>query len=317
MRDRRRGGELDAPPAVEGRPEVAEQPLAGAEQHGDDRHVELVEQSGPEVLAARWRPRRRGGRARSPAEARARSSAASMPSVTKWKVVPPAIATGSRGWWVSTKTSWWKGGSSPHQPAQSDVPQSSRTGPNMLRPMMVAPMPVLARGRGSAGRRPWPLRREDPLVQQLPADPERILLALVRARRRSRRVRGRSCAPGVRPCGDDRGRRGNSSVLPGAGRRWLRTRAVPYTGATGAADPATGVPRNLSEASRCRGEAGGPGPRPGHGQGTRGVAQLAEQRSPKPQAAGSSPVTPATARQDRPTTASPARGRHHEASEAQ
>jgi hypothetical protein len=30
------------------------------------------------------------------------------------------------------------------------------------------------------------------------------------------------------------------------------------------------------------------------GQGTRGVAQLAEQRSPKPQAAGSSPVTPAT-----------------------
>ena len=50
----------------------------------------------------------------------------------------------------------------------------------------------------------------------------------------------------------------------------------------------------------------------------RALAQLAEQRSPKPQAAGSSPVTPATARQvptDHPV-AHPS-DRHHEASEAQ
>src|SRR5215213_7275958 len=104
-------------------------------------------------------------------------------------------------------------------------------------------------------------------------------------------------------------------IAPGG--RWLSPRAVPYTGRPGAADPATGVPRNLLEARRCRGEAGGPGPR----QGTRGVAQLAEQRSPKPQAAGSSPVTPATTRQE-PTVRSTTRAalrsdHHHEASEAQ
>jgi hypothetical protein len=58
-------------------------------------------------------------------------------------------------------------------------------------------------------------------------------------------VRSRSWAPGVRPCTVDRSRPGNSSLLPGPGRRWLGTGAVPYTGATGAADPATGVPRNL------------------------------------------------------------------------
>src|SRR3954465_356563 len=43
--------------------------------------------------------------------------------------------------------------------------------------------------------------------------------------------------------------------------RWLCARAVPYTRSPGAVDPATGVPRNLSEARRCDGEAGRPGPR--------------------------------------------------------
>ena len=71
---------------------------------------------------------------RSPAASRARSSATSTPSVTKWKVVPPAISTGSRGWWVSTNTGVWYGGSSPHQPRQSPS-HAPRIGPNMLRPM--------------------------------------------------------------------------------------------------------------------------------------------------------------------------------------
>src|SRR5215211_7391929 len=31
--------------------------------------------------------------------------------------------------------------------------------------------------------------------------------------------------------------------IPAAGARWLSGRAVPYTGSTGAVDPATGVPR--------------------------------------------------------------------------
>ena len=47
----------------------------------------------------------------------------------------PSISIGSCGWWVSTKTGAWYGGSSPHQPRQSASPHSPRTGPNMLRPI--------------------------------------------------------------------------------------------------------------------------------------------------------------------------------------
>src|SRR3954470_18715357 len=36
------------------------------------------------------------------------------------------------------------------------------------------------------------------------------------------------------------------------GGRWLRVRAVPYTWPPGAADPATGVPRNLLQGPCCR-----------------------------------------------------------------
>ncbi len=70
------------------------------------------------------------------AAARACSSADSIPSATNVKVVPPSISIGSRGWWVSTKTGVWYGGSSPHQPFQlsSHAPPSARP-PNMFRPM--------------------------------------------------------------------------------------------------------------------------------------------------------------------------------------
>ncbi len=78
----------------------------------------------------------------SPAASNARSSAASMPSVTKWNVVPPSIGIGARGRWVSTNTGWWYGGSSPHQPLHCSSPHSPRMGPNMLRPMIVAPTPT-------------------------------------------------------------------------------------------------------------------------------------------------------------------------------
>ena len=44
---------------------------------------------------------------RSPAAVRAWSRAAWMPSVTKVKVVPPCMVSGSRGWWVSTNTGAW------------------------------------------------------------------------------------------------------------------------------------------------------------------------------------------------------------------
>ena len=62
-----------------------------------------------------------------------------MPSVTKMKVVPPSLATGSRAWWVTMKTGVWKGGSSPHQPSQGSSPHGPSP-PNMFLPMTVAPM---------------------------------------------------------------------------------------------------------------------------------------------------------------------------------
>ena len=69
-----------------------------------------------------------------------------MPSVTKWNVVPPCILIGARAWWVSTNTAQWYGGSSPHQPFHSSSSHGPRIGPNMLRPMIEAPMPSKPRG---------------------------------------------------------------------------------------------------------------------------------------------------------------------------
>src|SRR5919108_82775 len=78
----------------------------------------------------------------SPAAARACSSADSIPSVTKWKVVPLSISRGSRGWCVRTKTGWWNGGSSPHQPFHESSSHGPGPPPNMFRPMIVAPAPA-------------------------------------------------------------------------------------------------------------------------------------------------------------------------------
>jgi len=113
-----------------------------------------------------------------------------MPSVTKEKVVPPRISTGSRAWWVRTKTGAWKGGSSPHQPVPWGV-VAPRTG--------AAAEHVAAHDHGphvrlhlldDRGARvdhaalhamlPTPgLELEDPLVQLHPAHAERVLLALI------------------------------------------------------------------------------------------------------------------------------------------
>ena len=74
-----------------------------------------------------------------------------MPSSTKWNVVPPCIVMDGRGWWVSTNTGWWKGGSSPHQPVHRSPLQGPRIGPNMLRPMIVAALAVLRGDRDAGG----------------------------------------------------------------------------------------------------------------------------------------------------------------------
>ena len=77
---------------------------------GRDVDLQLVERRRREVLLHRRRRRRGPGSSLSPAASRARASAASEPSVTKWNVVPPSISSGSRAWWVSTNTGWPNGG---------------------------------------------------------------------------------------------------------------------------------------------------------------------------------------------------------------
>lgn len=93
---------LDHAIAEPGEVQAFEQRLAPSEQDGRDRDVQLVDEAGLQVLADR------GVEtpppiltSRSPTAARARSSTAWMPSTTKWKVVPPSIAIGARGWCVS------------------------------------------------------------------------------------------------------------------------------------------------------------------------------------------------------------------------
>ena len=62
-----------------------------------DREVHLVDQPGAQVLADGRDAAAEADVLARAAASRARSSAASMPSVTKWKVVPPSIASGARG----------------------------------------------------------------------------------------------------------------------------------------------------------------------------------------------------------------------------
>ena len=61
----------------------------------------------------------------------------------KWKVVPPFISMEALGWWVSTKSRRMKGGViAPHHPFPLVVePRNHARGPNLLRPMISAPMP--------------------------------------------------------------------------------------------------------------------------------------------------------------------------------
>ena len=77
------------------------------------------------------------------AAALACSSAASIPSVTKVKVVSESVS-GARSWWVSTNTGMWKGGSSPHHPSQGSSPHGPGPPPNFPRPMIAAPTFVSA-----------------------------------------------------------------------------------------------------------------------------------------------------------------------------
>jgi hypothetical protein len=100
VRHRRRPGDLDR--LEREVTHAVEQPLARPRITGAtwSRSSSIARRRG---TAAR-RSRRGDLDARVAAAARARSSAASIPSVTKWKVVPPCIRAGSRPWCVRTKT---------------------------------------------------------------------------------------------------------------------------------------------------------------------------------------------------------------------
>jgi len=85
--------------------DTAEKVLSGSEQHGRNGQVHFVDEPGPQVLL--------NGRDASadPNVFAARRFGCALQccldSVTKWKVVPPCMLMGSRGWWVSTKTGVW------------------------------------------------------------------------------------------------------------------------------------------------------------------------------------------------------------------
>lgn len=83
--------------------QALEQGFATSQQHRAHREMKFVEQPCLQILAHR-------GHAAAHAHIQpgcrcaACSSAAWMPSVTKWNVVPPAMVSGLRACWVSTKT---------------------------------------------------------------------------------------------------------------------------------------------------------------------------------------------------------------------
>ena len=100
-----RGGDRPHQPETAEVLDAFEQSLAGAEQRGGQVDLHLVHQAGLQVLLARFAPPA-SDTSFPRAARRACSSADSMPSVTKVKLLPPSSVSGGRGWWVSTNTGW-------------------------------------------------------------------------------------------------------------------------------------------------------------------------------------------------------------------
>ena len=117
------------------------QPGARAELDRADRDVERVHEVGVEELPDRLGPAAEAHVLPAAASRAGDSTSAGSPE-TKWNVVSPRVNEG-RAWWVRTKTGVWNGGSSPHQPCHCSSSHGPRCGPNLLRPMISAPMPLL------------------------------------------------------------------------------------------------------------------------------------------------------------------------------
>ena len=139
MRDAlRRGDGLDGEALLDAFQAVPEA-HAPAEHDRHDHHVQVVDEVGGEEVAHHGRPAAEAYVQVAAAFASASTSAGE--ASRKWNVVPPAIASDGRGWWVSTYTGVWNGGLSPHQPCHASSGHGPCCGPNLPRPMISAPMP--------------------------------------------------------------------------------------------------------------------------------------------------------------------------------
>jgi hypothetical protein len=97
--------------------------FARAKKYGRIGQVHFIDESGAKVFSEYGDPS--PSRMSFPSAAsRARASALSIPSVTKWNVVPPLIAKELRAWLASTKTGVRNGGSSLHHPFQESSGQA-------------------------------------------------------------------------------------------------------------------------------------------------------------------------------------------------
>ena len=99
MRRRIRRGALDDTKAQLAQVQAGEERFPLAQHDWRKGQVHLVDQPGPQILPGRVHPPPIFT-SLSPAAARACLSADSMPSVTKWKVVPPSSSIDARAWWV-------------------------------------------------------------------------------------------------------------------------------------------------------------------------------------------------------------------------
>src|SRR5438067_2833977 len=138
--DSRRADRFDLLELWRGVAQVVEESCSVPEEDRHYRDHDLVEQAAAQVLL-----RHRGTAAER--DALVASCGARLlerrldPVRDEGERRPTIHLEGSRRWWVWTKTGWWKGGSSPHQPFHQSFSHGPGPPPNMFRPMIVAPAP--------------------------------------------------------------------------------------------------------------------------------------------------------------------------------
>ncbi len=113
------------------------------------------------------------------------ASAVSMPSVMKWKTVPPSISSDGRAWFVRTKTGGDRAGFRPTSPsrigrARGPAPARTCSGRGSRRRYCRTPVRRNPRQLSLFARHPLKgAGRQKPFVQRLSAPAQRIIEALV------------------------------------------------------------------------------------------------------------------------------------------